>query len=641
MSTLRPALLASPIVVALALAGAACRGGAAGASGDPAMEAIEARMPGGGATALDATAGFLADGVGYVAVRPKTVVSFLQSLPLPDDAKRDLDEASRELGVDLRTGDVLGYLGIDSGAMVTMTLMRPLVSEADARALLDAVANRPPRKVDGFPGIGDGALPDDLRRRVGVLGGHSRIHVPLSDPAKLAALLKDKVKPSSTNDAEALCREVGATDFCHGDRTALVLTRKEGSAQLIDVFNFAVGEGSYGDAERVAAVKAALAAPAATLPVLRELRGDLVGYVDGPQVAVLANTDAIASLTASASYLDDAGYAEEVARVRRRLEGLDKVRGTRRLLRGLRGEASFTDGNVRATFAWEPVDAEAATTLDRLLSHPANLDAPSLAALCADAILCYRTTGLPALAPLGEIATGTYAAPARDFGQAVDAGDDLAGVALFLETWPNALGAAQRWMKEEMRGPEAAIVGGIVDSIGHFEGSGGSLRSLQVQGGDPRGDFVGYVRAASQELNLLRGLLGFGGLRFAPLQLQSVGAKVESVQIPDAPGSLFIATDPAKVKIGEQETEVGWMIVADAPDRLSWLLGLPRDRAVHPSAYYEVDLVRLVGSVPEVAGELGSARAWLEGRTVRGSLAVIAGRPRIDLYFGKPPAAAR
>ena len=146
-----------------------------------------------------------------------------------------------------------------------------------------------------------------------------------------------------------------------------------------------------------------------------------------------------------------------VERHRKSLRALESLRETRRLLKGARYEVALSDEAVRATFAWEPVDGEAAKTLEKLLkrSGPA-LDMPTIDGLCTDSMACFRTSGLPGLTGLAALATGVYAAPFRDFSRVVDDAGEFGGLAIALETWPNLLSAGQRWPKEEARGPEAA-----------------------------------------------------------------------------------------------------------------------------------------------------------------------------------------
>lgn len=638
MSLRRRLALASFALVAAPLA---CKGGGGpgAAALDPDLAAIDARIPSRAAAPISVRAGFIRDGVAYVALRPDRLLDWARSLPVPPDAARELADASGELGVDLRSGDVLGYFGLDPAGVVTMTLARPLLRDSDG--LFEGIARRPPLKGEAFPGAEEDPLPPALTQRLSAVIIHSRIHVPTSDSAKIPALIRDKVKPNKTNLADPLCRDLGAA-FCFGDTSALVIARSEAAALVVDVFNFPAA-GDYTGSERSESIKAALAAPPAELAVLGALDGDFVVYVDAPIMPILATATTLGDLTRSARYLDQESLLEEIERRRRTLVGLEKIRSTRRLLRGARLEASVTGGDLRATFAWEPMDAAAGEALDRLLSHRgAPLSVPTLAGLCDGALSCFRMTGLPSLADLGEIATGTYAGPASDFSEAMSMGDELAGLALFLETWPNLLGASHRWVKEELRGPEGAIFNGVLDSISRFEGAGASIRGLKIDPmKDPTGEYITYLRAATPEINLIRGLTGFGGVRFEPLEVAGVDAKIERARLPDAdlPLAVLAATDPTKVKSADQDLEVGWLALADAPERLTWLLGLPRETVVRPAFYYEVDLSRISASIPDIERELGGARAWLDARTARVSFTVIAGRPRFDLFVGKSPAA--
>ena len=140
---------------------------------------------------------------------------------------------------------------------------------------------------------------------------------------------------------------------------------------------------------------------------------------------------------------------------------------------------------------------------------------------------------------------------------------------------------------------------------------------------------------------MIRGFMVMGQLKVDALTLQNVDARIETAALPDAdlPAALFLATDPRTVRVDDRDVETGWIAVADAPDRLSWLLGLPRDRSIAPAAYFEIpDLLRLVSAIPEADREMGSLRAYVGGRSLRIAFDVIDGRPRVDGFFGRDPA---
>ena len=188
------------------------------------------------------------------------------------------------------------------------------------------------------------------------------------------------------------------------------------------------------------------------------------------------------------------------------------------------------------------------------------------------------------------------------------------------------------------------MLGQVLEAVGRIEGLGGSLRSLHVNRNNATGDFVGYMRLQGQDLALMRSLLGFAGVRFSPVTLPQVAGKVETAAIPDAdvPASLILVTDPGTVRAGDKDIEVGWAVVADSNDRLTWLLGLERSAAVQPAFYLEFpDLWQIVASTGDGARELNFAQAWLSGRSMRLAADIIAGTLRVDLQLARTaPAAA-
>ncbi|MEZ4383289.1 MAG: hypothetical protein R3A79_18315 [Nannocystaceae bacterium] len=635
------ARLALPLALPLTLAQlSGCNCNKDKGSDDPELQAIEARMPGPKFAAIDAPEGFIDGGMGYAAFRPGPVAKLIQSFPLPPDAAEDLAEASRELGVDLRTGDVLGHFGIDPDGVVSMTLGRPLLG--DGEALLDELANLPPPKPDAFPAAEDsGNLNQQLASKVGALGFHFRFHVPVTTSDRLAQELA-RIPPRGRTETP-LCQEFQPHALCAGDEDAFLLARALDKALVVDFIYFPARTGALEDAERRPVIEAALKATKGKAPVA--LRGDVAAFADASVLRDVATVITVTDVARAARWNDDVAGA--VARKRQALKAFDRLRETQRLYRGVRYEAAMSDEAIRATFSWEPTDEASAGTLDKLLSHQGpTLPSPTIDGLCSNSLMCMRSGGLPSLTALGELATGVYAGPPQEFGDLMRDADELGALVIFLETWPNALGAADRWAREEVRGPEAAIVNQAMGSLKNFSGAGASLRSVTMPKGRgvPAVDFAAYARVTGTELGIIRGGLALAQQRLSPITVDGVDAKVESLTIPeDVPAALYLVTEAKTRKVEDRDVEVGWVAAADGVDRLAWLLGLERDDAVEPAAYFEIpDVMRLLGSFPEAERELGSFRAYLTGRSVRVSFDVIDGSARFDSFFGRtaPPAAA-
>lgn len=698
-------------LVALAALSPACGRGSTSA-GDPALAAIQSRIPPLTTTEIGVAPGFLGGGFVYVALRPGKVQRWLQALPLAPELVRDVARLGNELGFDPRVDDVSARLGVDPDGLISMTLMRPLTAQVPAvRAALqrgDTLPNpfpaagatpsdiapgpfenprprpipppAPPAPIpppDPFPAAtaGDIAPPydrlepppvapqiepfvpstpppdfpskpsvnqDTLARQAGALGFHSRVYIPVRDPALLLAPIRRAAgKEISRPETAAVCSQLGATDICTGESDFLLVIRSAEGAVAVDVFNFASGSGAAYDAERTAVIVDAMKnAAISELPALATLRGDAVAYVDADQLPafheVIALGEAVRRMSWSSDSVRDS--LDELAAV-------TQLRETRRLFSGVRLEIAAEAETLQATFQWEPRDDAAKETFTRIMSRtPAAASVPTLAGLCDGGLACMRTAGIPRLAGFEELATGAYARPSRDFGRIINDGDEWGALELFLETWPNAIGAAQRWPKEEGGRMEVAMIGQGLEAAGRIEGMGGSLRSIHTQGRNTTGDYVGYARVQAGELALLRTMLGFAGVRFNAINLPTIPGKVEQAGLPDddVPGSLLLVTDPDKVRVGDQDVEVGWATVVDSTDRLSWLLTLPRDMTPSPAFYLELpDLWRLVSSIEDGARELNFAQGWLSGRSVKLAADVVDGRLRFDFQLARESVATQ
>ena len=670
--------IASLALAALTLALAACRsGGSADARDDPALAAIHARIPPLPAAELGPAPGFLAGGVLYLGVRPARLQRWLQGLPLGPDIVRDLAQFGNEFGFDPRVDDLTTQFGLDPDAVISATLFRPLGDPAAVRALLDRGITSPP---DPFPGITPSDLAPgriyfetpppgppppsppplpyisdpsrfdpapvkptadqgDLVRRAGSLGTHARVHLPVKELARTLAPLRRLNDKSRPPELESLCASLGPSELCTGDSRTLLLVRAADSAVLVDFFMFTAGTGAAFDLERATAVKLALGAAASTLPALASLRGDLVAYADADALPALNDVLCVADAVGA-----QRGSPQDLQRYLARGPALAQLRDTRRLFAGARLELVLEGDLARATFQWEPRDDAARDLLTRLLTRPAAAaSVPTIAGLCDGSLACLRTAGFPALAGFDELAAGAYARPEPELSRILDDAGELGGLVLFLETWPNYLGAAQRWPRQQGGRMETAMLGQALEAVGRIEGMGGSLRSLHLNRGAPLGDFIGYMRMQGQDLALIRSLMGLAGLRFAPLDLPQVRGKVETTRLPDLdlPVGLYLVTDPDTVRAGDRDIEVGWAIIADSNDRLTWMSGLERSAAVLPAFYLELpDLWQLLTTADDAGRGLNYAQSWLSGRSVRIAGDLIDGRLRLDFQLARKPSTA-
>ena len=666
-------------LAALTFTLAACKsGGNASLSDDPALAAIQARIPPLPAADLGAAPGFLAGGLLYMGVRPGKIQRWLQALPLGPDVVRDLARAGNELGFDPRVDDVAARLGLDPDAVITATILRPLGDPVPVRALLQRGVNLPP---DPFPGItpadlGPGPRDYDrmqppvvppqidpvapinqpiqqqpppitkpngdqteLARRAGTLGTHSRIHVPIKDLGLALAPLRRLADKRRAPELESLCGQIGPSELCTGKSRELLIIRSADSAIAIDFFTFNAGTGTAVDPERLAAVQQALSAPISSLAALTTLRGDFVVYADADALPAVHEVMSVSDAISRQSW-----YPEGVQRALGQGTALASLRETRRLFAGARLEVVVDGDTLQSTFQWEPRDDAAREQLTRLFTRsPAAASVPTISGLCDGSLACMRSAGFPPLASFDELAAGVYARPQDELFEVLGAADEWGAAVVFLETWPNFIGAAQRWPKQQGGRIETAMLGQAIEALGRVEGMGGSLRSFHVQRGNPSGDFIGYMRLQGQDLALIRSFMGIAGIRFSPVTLPNIAGKVDQAQLPDAdvPASLYLMTDPGTVRAGDRDIEVGWAMVADSNDRLAWMLGLERSAAVLPAYYLELpDLWQLFATIDDAQRELNFAQSWLSGRSARLAADVVDGRVRLDFQLARTAAPA-
>jgi hypothetical protein len=191
--------------------------------------------------------------------------------------------------------------------------------------------------------------------------------------------------------------------------------------------------------------------------------------------------------------------------------------------------------------------------------------------------------------------------------------------------WPNFVGAVTRWPAQEIgRGPEAAIANNLVEALGDVEGWGASLRSISPGGDGILADYAAYARAKTQDVDLARSLMTFAELNPSDAAIAGLEGTAQMVRLPvrEVQAAAVLYHDPGKGH--------GWAALVDGPDRLGWLLSLPRDRAPDPSFYAEIpDLWRLASAHPELARDLAFARGWLAARQLRLALHVVDGVPEL------------
>lgn len=652
---------------------------------------VPPRVPAMKAPELGAQAGYLDGGLVYASMRIDRVQAFAQKLPLPPDVAGELAEAGAFFGLDFRVDDVRARFGIARDAIVSMTIARPLAADAEAvRAelvrggpFLDALAApqgntpTPPPEVElgyheepplAVPPAEVIAEPPPVAPEIGIIGGvveptpplpptppppsleaiaqaekflrkastlgiHSRIHIPADNPAMFTA----EARRIAAHDDRwnEVCRAIPGEAVCMGDTDMVFILREGKSALDIDIVWFATPADRNAPGRIVAAREAVLASTIER-PHLSSLRGDAAMWIDSAAIEQLATVDALGQAVRSVEWTPAADRRSTIDRRLERVTAVHDLLSSPMLYRGVALEVVTEGSRVQARLRWE-VERERADQAEALLAGPEPYaEVPTIDALCTGAVACARTRGLPPPSKWrDELATGVWAAPQRELQEKIDVGREWAALVLFAGAWPNFVGAVTRWPAEEIgRGPEAAIANNVFESVGKLEGFGGSLRSLAAthEMGTMVADYAGYARMKKSEVDLVRSLLAFGELQPTDTAITGVPATAQMVRLPTGsmPASLMLFADPDRTATVTGAAEYGWAAIVDGPDRFGWLLGLPRDRAAGPSAYFEVpDLWLLLGAEPRMASELGFARTWLAARHLRVSMDIVDGAPHV------------
>ena len=208
----------------------------------------------------------------------------------------------------------------------------------------------------------------------------------------------------------------------------------------------------------------------------------------------------------------------------------------------------------------------------------------------------------------------------------------------FAASWPNLLGSAARLPALELGGgPEGAIASNLLDMLGRIEGTGGSLRSATVSRSRVAADYAVYVRTTVADTGVPRGMLSLAGQTMLDVTLPGAGGQAGSYTLPEdeIPATLITRIDPA---VGGTPSTSGWIGLVDGLDRMSWLLALPMEPHAGPAVYAEIpDLARLVAIEPQVARELEPIRGFLERRSLRASLELVAGEPVVRAVLARTP----
>lgn len=480
---------------------------------------------------------------------------------------------------------------------------------------------------------------DELLAHADATALQFHFHIPSDDPDKILTELRTRIPPSELADAKTYCRGL-EVEICAAGGRELFIARREKKAVVFDVLLYP-GRYNGSAATRLPAAVEALEAPPATLEALEHMAGHASVYFDASawvQAATLEQTSsAMLSLTWSG---DDP--RRDVDRRFREVDALRQLFDTTRLFDGLVASVHHERERTQLQASWLIGEGQQKLAQSTLTPPPIRVAVPSLAALCEGALLCGRSRGVPSPQQLGtSLGLGVYGnADALDdaLGQADEAGAFL----LLISTWPNALGTAS-WQLPlaEARGPEAALVRGLLDAIARIQGMGISVRSIEIDRRSLQAEYALYARVPASDLSLVSTLLAMAEMRLTPTTVDGIEGEVRELRIPedDVPAVLMTREDSELLKNEEgKEIRHGWLALVDRPDRLAWLLNLSTDEGIEPMLYFEIaDLWRLVSSVPDAAEELGFARTWASGRVFKAALVLDKGQPQLTMEIALLP----
>lgn len=483
------------------------------------------------------------------------------------------------------------------------------------------------------------AKAEEFRAQASRLGLQLRIHVPAPDPTQVASDLAALVPRRDSSRWESLCGAIPGATRCFGESDVVVMLRPGKTGLDIDVVFFLVSQKSD-ERSQILAAREAVAAEPVERRELSQLRGDAALYLDVAGIRELGRAEAVSRSVRALDWTSEDDRRSVLDRNAERVQALEQLMDAKVLFDGVWVEANADADQIRAHMQWHGVPAHAGLAAELLSGPELGADVPTLAALCDGSLACARTRGLPQPATLrDQLATGIYAERQRDLERVLNRGDEWAAMLGFAATWPNLLGAVAHWPAQEIgRGPEAAIANNVVDAIGRIEGFGMSIRSLSFSGRRFTSDYAAYSRLRRGEVDLVRTGLTFTEAPISDVTLSNELGKATSVRIPEdeIPATIMLYKDPAPDE--DTPAEFGWASVVDGPDRMSWLLGLPREANAGPSAYAEIpNLWQLFTAFPDVDRDLGFARAWLDGREFRVAATVSGGAPQIDALLRRRP----
>lgn len=609
-------------------------------------------------TAIGAQPGFVDGGMIGAAVRFHPVLAWLRTVPLPGEVAEELAELSRETGIDWRAEDFERRFAIPKDAVVSMTLFRPIDgdaaelrtemlrggstldaiaiamgSDAGARAMPPtaeekiAVPSEPPPEPPkpAPPKLSESELEwgRQLAEKSTGLGLHSRFAIPVTDTGPILEYIRTRAgSAAQTRWAPACATHPGA--LCIGESDLVVVIRGVDKAVVFDVVMFASRPKAITAAQRKA-IDDAVAFATSTSD--GGLRGDGSIAFDAAAVLRFVQLDAIRRGISGLSWEDD-----PAARIRENMEHVTafaELASAPQLFRGLRIDAALDGDALHAEARWLLVAGQADNSKAAFAVAPTVATVPTIAALCDGAVACFRTAGLPRPSTLADkLGIGAWSRGPDAADRSVGSFEEALWFHALFASWPNLLGSAARIPALELGGgAEGAVATNVLDAVGRVQSTGGSIRAAAIDWPRTTAEYAVFARTSAADTAIPRGVVALRGGSMTETTLPGTGGTAATFKVPEDGFPMTIVTKTDAAEAGA--TPAGWIALVDAPDRMSWLLGLPTETYAGPAAYAELpDLGKVLQSLPaEGVRALEPMRVWLDRRSLRASFELDQGEP--------------
>jgi hypothetical protein len=557
--------------------------------------------------------GVVLEGAAVIASYDTTALARIaRALPRPSPTGSPL--------VDVFGGIVEHFAGDPIHRLAWIGLRRDARIELSARALDDRRAAVRKRITDLAALAPDRRRPEelaDLHEQAASLGMHVRALLPSEDPERLAQVLAQVVGAKSDDPWRSVCAGLGEPQTCGGRERLLVWTRPHARGLRVDaIYLFhAPPSGSprtwIGEvAQRADALPGRTATPGEA--------GIQLEIAAEPAKAVMhaeATSDAALALVRGDfdehALLDRERAFDDLLATDRLFEGIE--------LRGTIGEGE--DPELTFELRWMPTPGSEPRLATLAEPSPLILAAPEREALCSEALACMRIDGLSRAPRFAAFATGPYA-DTTTIQRVLRQSGDRGWILVELATWPNLIGTLGKLAQSD-RGMVGRAAGSLTSDA---SGLGGALLDLGAQDGDEQ--WVGWLRARSELVEMIEPLASLSGVDFEAKAIAGQPARVGEWTM-----------DGLEMQVATVlESADAWMLAGDDPERLAWLLGLPR-KPDEPAIFFL--RMRELGRIGE-RGEISYAddppvQRWLQTREVEVEGVLDVGGPIVRIRLRPTP----